>query len=145
MQELSAFYRFVRLPARAQLTTLRVVLLVVFVEIGVRWIPLLPLARGLGIRLSSSGDVGQSPIVFTDRELRQIDATRRVLRRWPIAPSPCLREALVLGHLLRRRQPRLCIGVTRRGKAIVAHAWLEIQGSEIGKDEQFRAFVFSRS
>ncbi|MGH8933265.1 MAG: lasso peptide biosynthesis B2 protein [Egibacteraceae bacterium] len=83
--------------------------------------------------------------MFTDREQRQIDAARRVIRRWSIAPSPCLREALVLGHLLRRRQPRLCIGVMRRGEAIAAHAWLEVQGSEIGKDEQFQAFVFSRS
>jgi hypothetical protein len=50
-------------------------------------------------------------------------AAYRVL---PVEPT-CLRESLVLFALLRRRgaSPTLCLGVSREGAALSAHAWIE--------------------
>ena len=39
---------------------------------------------------------------------------------------PCLRRSLVAGHLLRRHDPSLRLGVGGAGDALFAHAWIEI-------------------
>jgi hypothetical protein len=44
--------------------------------------------------------------------------------------ATCLRQALLLHWLLRRRglQPELRIGVRKQGEALDAHAWMELDG-----------------
>ena len=47
---------------------------------------------------------------------RSLRAARRVARRWPFSTGPCLRRALVGGHLIRGRRPAIRIrgGVGQR-------------------------------
>ena len=47
----------------------------------------------------------------------------------------CLPQALLLHALLRRRglQPELRIGVRKPHEAVEAHAWVELQGQELGE------------
>ena len=53
--------------------------------------------------------------------------TRRVADVWPFSRGPCLRRALVAGHLLRDLDPALRLGVGGSGDKVYAHAWLEIE------------------
>jgi hypothetical protein len=52
-----------------------------------------------------------------------MEATRRVLRHWPLGDS-CLRQALVCGWLVRRLRPRLQLGVAKVDGEVRAHAWI---------------------
>lgn len=57
-------------------------------------------------------------------------------RRGLIAAT-CLRQALLLYWLLRRRgfAPELKLGVRNDGDAFAAHAWIELQGMALGEGE----------
>ena len=56
-------------------------------------------------------------------------ALERVLRRWPRGTdAACLRRSLVLGHVLRDREPALALGVLREDGRLRAHAWLVVDG-----------------
>jgi hypothetical protein len=100
----------------------------VAVEIGLYTLPLPRLARLLGVRLAMDGDALAVPGALPPGIGQQARAMHRVLRRWPFGNS-CLRRALVLGHLIRRSEPALHIGVRRdETGAILAHAWLEVAG-----------------
>lgn len=121
-----------RLPPAEWATTARAIVVIVFVEALVRPVQLDRLARLLGVRL----DLTPAPEVRAKlplRELpararRQIRCARRIALAWPFSDGPCLRESLVIGHLLRRHRPALRIGVRRDGDDVLAHAWLEIDG-----------------
>jgi hypothetical protein len=66
-------------------------------------------------------------------------AVQRAYRHWPVRRDrQCLRICLVLGFLLRRRRPTMRFGVHRRGGAVVAHAWLVIDGHVI--DPEMRRY-----
>lgn len=127
--------RGLRLPLRDQLWTARVLLVSIAVEIGVRRVPLPKLAGWLGVNLAdASGRSDSHPVA--GRRLshyrRQFHAVNRIMSRWHLADGPCLRQSLVLGHILRKEQPLLLIGVRRSGTVVKAHAWLEVGGRTIG-------------
>lgn len=135
---------FRRLPAREQLTTIRALLTVAVVEVGVRIMPLPRLAALLGVHLDSSdpdrgGPAATRPVRLSPTERRQLRVLRRVMRNWLLAPGPCLRESLVLGHFWRRRHPSLRIGVAKLGRGLGAHAWLVVDGVPLGAQESFQA------
>jgi hypothetical protein len=64
----------------------------------------------------------------------------RWMRIWPLGAGPCLRESLVLGHLIRDRSPVLRLGVARHGYRMRAHAWIEVDGRPINDPQDFVAF-----
>jgi Transglutaminase-like superfamily len=119
-----------RLPPREIVTTLHAAAVLVFVESVIRWIPLPRLSRMLGIRLSLDPppiDVQQfSADALTPRDRRELRCARRVADAWPLSKGPCLRRSLVAGHMLRRHDPAVRLGVSRARGDILAHAWLEI-------------------
>lgn len=105
----------------------------VIVEWGLRRGTLPPLARRLGAPLHTSAGVepdlmaGPKLLVLPTWARRRVSATRRVLRHWPFGDT-CLRQALISGHLLRKLEPELHVGVARIDGEIRAHAWLGIHG-----------------
>lgn len=116
--------------------------LVGLVEIGVRCVPIDRLAGWLGVtlrRTGADGPEGNGVLAadFSDAELRRARLAHKVLAHWPLAPGPCLRESLVIGHALRRHRPVLRLGVARAGDAVVAHAWLEVGGVSLEADRGF--------
>jgi hypothetical protein len=108
------------------------------VEVALRALPLDRAAALLGVPLDRAGgreDESVPAEVDGDPRAR---ATRAVLRRWPFGDG-CLREALVLGRMLRDEEPRLVIGVGNASGDIVAHAWLETPRGSIGHDPSMQA------
>lgn len=90
---------------------------------------LMPFSRVLrwsdSARRGGSSDPPTSPELYW-RLARFTAATYRLL---PV-PSTCLRESLVLCFLLNRRgaSARLCLGVTKDGASLAAHAWVACDG-----------------
>lgn len=101
------------------------------IETGLRTTTLPRLAAGLGVAMQ---DDPTPPAVgrldLTAREKADVDAARRLLRRWPV-DARCLRRSLLIGHALRARRPVLGIGVARHGGEIHAHAWVAVDGIAI--------------
>lgn len=133
--------RWVGLSRRDRLDSAEAWLLLLLVDLALRWLDLrraerlLDFVARLGPRLAPSTPP---------------DAVR--LRRWVSAAaghqigSPrCLHRSLALRTMLRRRHcsARLRIGVRHRGEQLEAHAWLEIDGvplsCEISSVRGFRA------
>lgn len=117
--------------------------IMVFVEVALRTVPLARLADWLGVPLRLSVDDAAVPSGpptgdFGPHERRKARGARWLLAHWPFGAGPCLREALVVGYVLRRYQPSLRLGVARDGQAIVAHAWLEVGGVSL---EGYRGFL----
>jgi len=133
--------RLLRIPPREMLTTVRVVATIVTVELLIRWVALPRLARLLGVRVSLEpalpGNAHIRTTEFSPRARRELRCTRRVADRWPLSQGPCLRRALVGGHLLRRYNPSVRIGMAGTGDDLYAHAWLEINEQPL---ENVRAF-----
>lgn len=120
----------------------QVTAVVVFVELAVRTVPLARLAGWLGVTLRLSDDEAAEPAGlpeggFGPGERRKARLARRLLAHWPFGAGPCLRESLVIGHVLRRHGPALRLGVARDGQAIAAHAWLEVGGVSLEADRGF--------
>jgi hypothetical protein len=93
------------------------------------------LCAKLGIRLDlqSPDGAGGEPAVLPTPALHAVEAVDAVMRRWR-GRDTCLRRCLVLGQRLRRLRPVLRIGARRDGAALVAHAWLEIDGRSLDAD-----------
>lgn len=124
------------------LTLVEVMAALVFVESALRWVPLGRLAGWLGVQLSVMADDRRVPSSlpeagFGPRELRKVYLARKMLLYWPFGAGTCLRETLVVGHILRRHQPALRLGVARLGSAVTAHAWLEVGGVSLEADRGF--------
>ena len=139
-----ATVRVLRLPPREMLTALHVMAVLAAVEALIRWVPLPRLSRMLGLRVNLD-PVGadREPMSFTElppRSQRQLFYAHRVANRWPLAQGPCLRRALVAGHLLRRHDPAVRLGVGGAGDEIHAHAWLEIDDRPLEGVDSFSAF-----
>lgn len=133
-----------RLPARDLLTMLRVLAVLVVVELSIRWMPLPRLSRVLGVRVDlrpGRADIEQLPLdELPPRARRQLWCTWKVADAWPFSRGPCLRRALVGGHLLRDLDPAVRLGVTGAGDALLAHAWLEIDDRPLETVTGFTAF-----
>ena len=124
--------RVLRLMPQEILTTLRAVTVFIVVEILIRSVPLPRLGSMLGCRLDLAparlGAEQLTPAELPPRAGRQLRCTRRVADIWPFSQGPCLRRALVGGHLLRDLGPAVRLGVVGSGDTLSAHAWLEIDG-----------------
>lgn len=129
------------LPAAEQRATLHALLALAVVEALIRWVRLPRLAGLLGIALQQRPAAGVGAVEAPATTAAAVRATQRVLRRWPFGRGPCLRESLVLGHLLRRHEPVLRIGVAGRGADLQAHAWLEVGGQVLGSNRGYATFL----
>lgn len=134
--------RVAALPAAEQRATLHALLALAVVEALIRWVRLPRLAGLLGIALQQRGTAaGVGAVEAPATTTAAVRATQRVLRRWPFGRGPCLRESLVLGHLLRRHEPVLRIGVAGSGADLRAHAWLEVGGHVLGSSRGYATFL----
>jgi Transglutaminase-like superfamily len=133
-----------RLPLPELLTTLHAAAVLVVVEMLVRWMGLPRLSRLLGVRLNLAPTrLGVERIRVRDlpaRSARQVRCTRRVADAWPFSRGPCLRRALVAGHLLRALDPALRLGLVGSGAQLSAHAWLEIHNRPLEDVAGFSPF-----
>ncbi len=120
------------LPTRLKVATAYTTGLVTAVEALLRLRPLDQVARWLGSPLVTH-DPGQlpsfDPSVLTDREQVLLASLRWAQRLWPW-DATCLRRALAVGRLLRRRQPGLCLGLPG-SEEVLAHAWLIVGGQAL--------------
>lgn len=121
----------------------RVAATAVVVEAAIRLLPLPAAARLAGARLELAPAVAARDAW---RELTPVDRDRcelalRLLARRPFRAT-CLRRALVLATLLRRRRPALRVGVTKTAGAVAAHAWLELDGATLDPEAaQYRGLA----
>lgn len=126
-------------------TTIHATLVMLFVEANVRFTPLPRLSRWLGCDLSLDPidpDAVRLPLKeLTPKAARQIRSTRRVARVWPFADGPCLRSALVAGHLIRDLDPSVRLGLINRDDDFYAHAWVELDGRPLEDVASFDAFL----
>ncbi len=123
------------LPLADRIGIVRMLGLATTIEIGLRTVRLPALARGLGVRLDWSKDPSSPPGIpnsLDDTDRRELTNVIRVMRHWPFAEGTCLRQSLMLGRVLRDRNPLLRIGVKGRDGEIVAHAWVEMDGVALG-------------
>jgi hypothetical protein len=136
--------RVLRLPPRELLTTLHVVVVLAVVESLIRFVALPNLTRLLSVRLNlepASQEPEQFPVAdLPERARRQLLCTGRVADHWQFSKGPCLRRALVAGHLLRDLGPAVCLGVATDGASLLAHAWLEIDGRPLEPVAGFTRF-----
>jgi hypothetical protein len=136
--------RALRTSPRELLTTVRAFVVIVVVELLIRWVPLPRLSRLLGVRVDlhpAGADVERFPLLdLPPTARRQLRCTWKVADAWPFSAGPCLRRALVGGHLLRQFDPSVRLGVTGGGDALLAHAWLEIDDRPLEDVAEFNRF-----
>ncbi|HWE67192.1 MAG TPA: lasso peptide biosynthesis B2 protein [Acidimicrobiales bacterium] len=124
------------------------------VEVAVRLAPVARVSRLMGVPLDSTN--ARSPVRAepdpdgpSDRLTRwqagQLGTLGVVAPRWPFADGPCLRQALVTGHILRRAHPVLRLGVAPSADAFLAHAWVEVAGGTIGSSPEYLPLIDDRS
>jgi hypothetical protein len=137
-------WRTLKLPPKEVLTTLRAAVVIVVVELLIRWVPLSRLSRLLGVRVELRPTPTVADVVPWDDlpapAPRQLRCTWRVAHAWPFSKGPCLRRALVAGHMIRRLDPAVRLGVTGVGDSLLAHAWLEIDGRPLEPVHAFTRF-----
>lgn len=112
------------------------------IELGLRTVRLTVLARLCGLEFdpTSPAPVESGGRLATGRLARaRLAAAMAVLASGPYDDT-CLRRALAIGSILRRRRPRLLVGVTRREGQILAHAWVVVDGVNLDPMVS-RAFV----
>ena len=136
--------RVLRLPRRDLLTALHAAAVLVVVELLIRWVPLPRLSRMLGVRVNlepARADVVQLRVdELPARARRQLGFTWKVADAWPFSRGPCLRRALVGGHLIRDLHPAVRLGVAGVGDTLMAHAWLEIDDRPLEPVTDYRLF-----
>ena len=128
-------------------TTLATTVLALRMEFLIRRRSLSAAAAACGVPLDTSPDVSRTEPLghsvpappFSTTEVRQLRAIHRVLSRWPSTSGEwgrgtCLRESLLTGYYLRRRQPMLRVGAGLVDGVTVFHAWIEVSGVNTGAD-----------
>jgi hypothetical protein len=122
--------RWFGLPFAQKCETVYVSTLVVTVELLLRFVPLDKVGRWLHVPLidplCAPGLPPLRPSSLTGRERRLLAVLASVQDRW-LWDATCLRKALASGWVLRRHQPRLCLGLAG-SDANLAHAWLVVDG-----------------
>ena len=136
-----------RVLALEVVTTIRVSATIVVVEVLVRTVPLPRIGRLLGCRidLTPSADVDEparrvEPDELAPSTVRRLRCTHRVADAWPFSHGPCLRRALVGGHLTRNLDPSIRLGVKGTGDEVAAHAWLELGGRPLEDVSDYARF-----
>jgi hypothetical protein len=121
--------------------TLAVLPLALLAEAGVRALSVRRLGGLLGLRIIEEDDGAPCAApALAESDWRLVRATERIFHHWPLGGT-CLREAVVLGFLLRHRRPVLRIGVQRRDGSVHAHAWIEIDGRALPSSREAEGFV----
>ena len=103
------------------------------IAVSVRWLGVRRTARILA-RLSGSSAprwADAAELAAAER-LAQLAA---LAGRWSLFSTSCLRQALLVHWLLRRRglAPELKMGVRKHGTGLDAHAWVVLQGAALGQ------------
>lgn len=113
-------------------------------EVGISLNMVPSCATALGVQVGPTTNSTTSPV--PPPELQRAALIARRLASAFGERNRCLRQSLILGHLLRAHSPILCFGVRRGHNAIVGHAWIEIGGVTVGRDAagDARAFVALR-
>jgi Transglutaminase-like superfamily/Coenzyme PQQ synthesis protein D (PqqD) len=121
------------LPLGQKYDTIYASTLVMSVEVLLRCAPLDRVSRWLRSPLTDPfGAQGLPPLgpsSLTSRERRLLSALASAQRRW-LWDATCLRRALASGWVLRRHQPKLCLGLASSNDNI-AHAWLVVDGQTL--------------
>lgn len=105
------------------------------IAVSVRWFGVRRTARILA-RLHGSSEprrADASELAAAER-LAQLAA---LAGRWSPFSTSCLRQALLVHWLLRKRglAPELKLGVRKHGGGLDAHAWVVLQGAALGQFE----------
>lgn len=133
-----------QLPPREWLTTLRAGLTLVAVELTIRCVSVRSAARLWGVPLDLGPADPHDSWVQLDQlpadAARSLRAAHRATLVWPFADGPCLRRALVGGHLIHDLHPVLRLGLAPGLQTVQAHAWLEIGGRPLEDLAGIRAF-----
>lgn len=136
--------RLFRLPLSEIPTTFHSLAVMILVELLIRPVPLPRLSTALGCRVNLDPVVpGAERLPLKElppRASRQVRCTRRVAHVWPFTDGPCLRSALVTGHLLRDLDPAIRLGMVTTDDEFYAHAWLEIDGRPLEHVAAFDVF-----
>jgi hypothetical protein len=116
-------------------------------EVAVRCLPLDTLSRLMGVPLDST--TTQAPVPADKPQLTRWQAGQLrtlvpVAAHWPLADGPCLRQALVAGHILRHHHPVLRLGVAPGTTEVQAHAWVEVGGVLVGDSRGFIPLINDR-
>lgn len=130
--------KVLRLGPRRWLFLARVVATAVVHEVVIRTRRLPVAARLAGVALTfgatgpSRDEDGWQLLTVEERE--RCELALRVIDRRPFDRT-CLRRSLLLGTLLRHRRPVLRIGVAKAAGAVAAHAWLEVDGASLDREQ----------
>jgi len=102
--------------------------LVLLVECLLHLVPLPRAARWMKTPLAEDVQVSDLPPIdltrLSKQEQRRLYGVEWAYRSW-LYDGTCLRRSLACGWVLRARQPRLCLGLTKQHD-VLAHAWLVI-------------------
>jgi hypothetical protein len=134
----------VRQSPRDALTIAHIGVTIALVELLIRWVRLPTLSRMLGVRLDLGPAASAEAMPLRDFPSivqRQLRWAWKVADLWPFSKGPCLRRALVGGHLVRRLHPVLRIGLGCGSDELSAHAWLEIDGKPLEYVDRYATFV----
>lgn len=136
--------RALRLPPCEVLTVVRALYVIILVELSIRWVRLQRLGRWLGVRVDLHPTTTSGELLPLEElpptAQRQLRCTWKVADAWPFGQGPCLRRALVGGHLVRRLDPAVRLGVIGGGDTLLAHAWLEIDGRPLERVDDYARF-----
>ena len=130
-----------RLPWRDWLILFQAWLLLFFVDVALRILPFVKVQSILERPAQDFGDQARPELMPTMLRLhRLVDCAAR----YHLYQMSCLRQALVLQWLLRKRNifADLRFGVRKDAGGLQAHAWLEYAGCPIG-DVQAQMDVFA--
>jgi len=91
-----------------------------------RW-DIVRVAQKMGVATEDGGAAPSGDLHLSPQEAREVADVRRVLTYGPFNGT-CLRQSLLVGHVLRRRSTVLRIGVRKTSGVVKAHAWLLVDG-----------------
>jgi hypothetical protein len=141
MGQFDRWRNFVRLPLRAQVGIVQVVLLYLAAEVALRCFPTARAARYFGVPVTMHQQSGRRcQPALTVREKRLASTAVRVACRVYGRDRGCLRRALVIGFILRRHNPSLRLGVLPHGSKFVSHAWVQVGGFDLEPTDNLLGF-----
>lgn len=144
-QKLATIYR---LSVPEKVALIRAAAIALAAWSGLRVLSLPRLVRALGFRVADRDHPPASERLLltelSDRERLGVWAVRTLTRK-ARQRGNCLKRSLVIGHVLRQRDPFLRLGVIRHDGECHAHAWIEINGRALDLDMISNNFVPLRS